>query len=276
VGVPLTVDFEVTGIGNLRTMGAPVFSVPQKGIWKTYEPNKTLNEEEDSDGFRTGKVRFSQVLIPEVRAESIPEFQLSFFDPVKEQYTTLKAGPFPVTIAEARPSDAATTVVPAAGTAAAPAKRPEPSFDDILHIRTTAPRWLAEAPSGRPGLLFWIVQAVFSIVFCTITGFGAARWIAARRDRAIEPVTSLPFAKAIKRIPRPGAPRREFFRAVSEALAAWKREHRDAPPQVLEILAKVSDRCDAVLYSGQSEPDTPVSPSEAEEFVSLLNRLSRH
>jgi hypothetical protein len=275
VGDPLTMDFEVTGVGNLRTMGAPVFTVPQNGIWKTYEPNKTLNEEEDSDGFRTGKVRFSQVLIPEVRTESIPEFQLSFFDPSKEQYTTLTAGPFPIIIAEARPSDPPTTELPAVGSAAAPSKRPEPGFDDILHIRTTAPRWLAEAPSGRAGLLFWIVQAVFSIVFCTLTGFGAARWIAARRDRAIEPVTSLPFAKAIKRIPRAGAPRREFFRAVSEALASWRREHEDAPPQVLEILAKVSERCDAVLYSGRGETDAPVSPSEAEELVSLLNRLPR-
>jgi hypothetical protein len=276
VGDPITIDFEVTGIGNLRTMGAPVFSVPQKGIWKTYEPNKTLNEEEDSDGFRTGTVRFSQVLIPEVRTESIPEFQLSFFDPSKEQYTTLKAGPFPVTINEARAPDPATAALPAAASSAGPAKRPEANFDDILHIRTAAPRWLAEAPSGRPGLLFWILQAVFSIVFCTVIGFGVARWVAARRNRPVEPFAVVSFAKAMKQIPKPGTPRREFFKSVSEALAAWRREHHDAPSPILEVLTRVSERCDAVLYSGQSEPDTPVSPSEAEEFVSLLNRLSRH
>lgn len=276
LGDPLTVEFEVTGIGNFRTMSAPVFAVPQKGIWKTYEPNKTLNDEEDSDGFRTGKVRFSQVLIPEAKTETIPEFQLCFFDPVKEQYTTLKAGPFPVTITEAPVSSAPVMPVSPGGNSAGPAKRPEPKFDDILHIRTGAARWLAEAPSGRPGVFFWLVQVVCSVAFCTVAGFGVARWVAARRERPAQAQTELSFAKALRQIPKPGAPRRVFFRAVSDALAAWRREHHDAPSQVIEILTRVSDRCDAVLYSGQSEPDSPVSASEAEEFLSLLNRLSRH
>lgn len=275
VGDPLTIDFEVTGVGNLRTMGAPVFAVPQKGLWKTYEPNKTLNDEEDSDGFRSGRVRFSQVLIPETRVETIPEFHLSYFDPAKERYATLKAGPFPVTITEAPSSASPGAALPPAATPPPGAKRPEPQYDDILHIRTGAPRWLAAAPSGRPGVWFWSIQALCSIAFCTVAGIGVFRWIAARRARPAEPFAELSFAKAAKRIPKPGAPRREFFRSVSDALAAWRREHDDAPPPVRDLLARVSERCDAVLYSGQSEPDTPVSPAEAEEFVSLVKRLPR-
>jgi hypothetical protein len=274
IGDPVTIDFEVTGVGNLRTMSAPVFAIPQKGIWKTYEPNKKLNDEEDSDGFSQGTVRFSQVLIPEARTETIPEFHLTYFDPAKAEYVTLKQGPFPVVINAAATTEAPAAIAyPAGGGDDPAAKRPDAKFDDILHIRTGAPQWLAAAPSSRPGVGFWIVQALFSIAFCTVIGWGAMRWWAIRRETQLMPLSEVPFAQAMKRLPRPGVPRREFFHAVSDALASWKREHPTAPPQVLEVIRRVTDRCDAVLYSGASEPDSPVSAAEAEEFLSLLRRL---
>lgn len=280
VGDPVSMEFEVTGIGNLRTMGAPVFSIPQTGIWRTYEPNKKLNDDEDSDGFRTGTVRFSQVLIPEARTEKIPEFQLSYFDPAKESYVTLKAGPFPITMtANSAPPTETVVPFPAGGTQGgvpelAPAKRPEPKFEDVLHIRTGPARWLASAPTGKPGAFFWFCQVVFSIGFCTLAAFGVIRWITWRRlHESLRTVEDLPFAKHLKQLPRPGSPRRDFFRGINAALAAWKREHSDAPAPVLDAIARVSERCEASLYSGQSQPDAPVSAAEAEEFLSLIRRL---
>ncbi|MCB1203967.1 MAG: BatD family protein [Verrucomicrobiae bacterium] len=280
IGDPVSMEFEVTGIGNLRTMGAPVFAIPQTGIWRTYEPNKKLNDDEDSDGFRTGTIRFSQVLIPEARTDKIPEFQLSYFDPAKESYVTLKAGPFPISMTgSASPSAEPTAPFPADGSSAlsspaAPAKRPEPRFEDILHIRTGPARWLAAAPSGKPGALFWGVQIVFSIAFSTLAAFGVIRWLAWRRlHESLQPVEELPFARQVKQLPRPGSPRREFLRSINAALAAWTREHPDAPSPVLEAVTRISERCDAALYSGQSQPDVPISASEAEEFLSLIRRL---
>lgn len=275
VGDPVSMEFEVTGTGNLRTMAAPVLSVPQNDIWKTYEANKTLNDEEDSDGFRAGKVRFSQVLIPEARVESIPEFQLSYFDPTKEEYVTLKAGPFPITMTQ-------TTAVETPAEASSPtedpspaAKRPEPSFSDVLHIRTGEPRWIAVGDLGKTGPLFWIVQALCSAAFCTVLGFGLARWLAVVRQRSAVLPETLPFSRAVKRLPPSGSSRLEFYHAVARALAAWRREHPDAPSQADEILGRVSERCDAVLYSGQADADGPIAAAEAEEFVQLLRRLPR-
>jgi hypothetical protein len=273
IGDPVTVDFVVTGVGNLRTMSAPVFAIPQKGIWKTYEPNKKLNDEEDSDGFRAGTVRFSQVLIPEARTETIPEFHLTFFDPAKAEYVTLKQGPFPIVLTAAAAEAPAAITYPAGGGTDSAAKKPDPKFDDILHIRAGAPRWLAAAPSSRPGVGFWIVQALFSIALGTVIGWGAMRWWANHRETRRMPLAEVTFAQAMKRLPRAGAPRREFFHAVSAAIASWKREHPIAPPQVLEVIGRVTDRCDAVLYSGETETDSPVSAAEAEEFLSLLRRL---
>mgnify|MGYP000909759320 CR=1 FL=1 len=279
IGDPLTIEFEVSGIGNLRTMGAPVFTVPPTGIWKTYDARKKLEDDEDSDGFRAGKVRFSQVLIPEARTETIPEFQLSYFDPAKEQYVTLKAGPFPVTISQSSsPSSSASPAItfPAGGGDAAPAaRRPEPAFADVLHIRTTPPRWIAADGIGKTRASFWIVQALLSAAFCTVAGFGATRWFAALKRRRLTPVPEISFSRAVKRLPRPGSSRREFFHAVAEALDAWRREHPAPPPRIVEALDRLSARCDTVLYSGQGGTDAPVSAAEAEECAKFLHHLTK-
>lgn len=272
IGDPITIDFEVTGIGNLRTMGAPVLAIPQKGIWKTYEPNKKLNDEEDSDGFRAGTVRFSQVLIPETLTETVPEFHLTYFDPAKAEYVTLKQGPFPVLIAAAASVEVAPSIAAPPGGGDPAAKRPDPKFDDVLHIHTGDPRWLASAPSSRPGFGFWLAQAFFTATFGAVVGWGVMRW-RVRRESQRKPSTEVSFAQAMKRLPQRGMNRREFFHAVSIALAAWKREHPTAPPQVLEVIHRIAGRCDAVLYSGQTEPDSPVTDIEADELLSLLRRL---
>lgn len=270
VGDPLSMEFEITGIGNLRTMAAPVLAVPQTGLWKTYEASKELKDEEDSDGFVTGTVRFSQVIIPEARVEAVPEFQLSYFDPSKETYVTLKAGPFPITVTQSAP--AADSSVPS-DISSPTARRPEPSFSDVLHIRTGEPRWIAVGELGKAGPLFWIVQAIGSAAFCTVLGLGLVRWLAALRQRGPSSPETPSFSRAARRVPPAGSPRRDFYRALAEALAAWRREHPDAPPQAEEVLRRAEERCDAVLYSGQTGTDSPIAAAEAEESIQLLRRL---
>ncbi len=278
VGDPVSIDFTVTGAGNLRTMGAPVFAIPQKGIWKAYDANKKLNDEEDSDGFKPGRVQFSQVIIPETRTETIPEFHLTYFDPAKEEYVTLKTAPIPITVQAATVSDAAVSdgASHPAATELPAAKSPEPVFADVMHIRTLPPRWVAAQSLAGPGTLFYLVQGLFSVALCTVLAFGLARWIAARKQRVtLSPVVEIPFSRAVKQVPATGAPRREFYHAVAEAVAAWRREHPDAPAGIVEHLARLSNRCDAVLFSGRGGLDTPVDASETEEITKLLKTLRK-
>lgn len=275
IGDPVSMEFEVTGVGNLRTMTAPVFSVPQTGIWKTYEASKTLTDEEDSDGFKSGTARFSQVLIPEARTKSIPEFHLTYFDPAKEEYVTVKAGPFDITLNEAAAIAApAPVAVPGASADLPDARAPEPAFDDILHIRTGPPRWIASYRADAPGPWFLPVQLLFSVAFFTVIGFGVARWIALRGETTPLRVEEVSFARARKQLPKPGAPRRDYYRAVLRALEAWKREHPGAPAPVREVVDRTAERCSAILYSGQNEGDTPVTPAETEEISGRLQRLA--
>jgi hypothetical protein len=277
VGDPVSMEFEVKGVGNLRTMGAPVFAIPQTGIWKSYEPSKSLDDAEDSDGFSEGRVRFSRVILLEAAVEAIPEFQLAYFDPAQDQYVVLRTDPVPITLLRDRAADSPTSTAGAGevsfGGAFPTARRPEPAYSDILHIRTGRPRWVASAIPGRAGALFWTAQVLLSVAFCTLVGLGLAKWIGERRAGRSALPERVPFSRAVKRLPPAGSPRRDFFEAVAAALESWRREHPEAPAKLLAVVSGVAERCDAALYSGRDDGDRPVAASEAEEIASLLRRL---
>jgi hypothetical protein len=277
IGDPISMKFVVTGKGNLQTMEAPVFSIPQTDIWKTYDPSKTLEKERDSDGFSEGVVEFSRVIIPEAKVDNIPAFELAYFDPDKGVYVTLKSEPIPVTI---RADATAAPVVERPGVSNMPvdtdtsfpaASRPKAKHEDILHIRTASPRWIAASEVGKRGLEFYLVQILFSAAFFTILGFGAVRWWKLRKQN--ESISALTFRKAVKKLPGPGSNRRGFFQYVLEAIEIWHEENPDAPEKLRDVVSQVSDRCGAVLYSGNAQTDAPVSRDEASEYRSILERL---
>ncbi len=276
VGDPISMDFEVTGVGNLRTMSAPVFSSTDKN-WKTFDPAKTLTDEEDSDGIEPGTVRFSQVIIPEFEATEIPSFELTYFNPINAEYVTLKTDPIPITVSDDGSTyevlDEPLNVSSNNSDSAQAADRPAPAFDDMLHIRLTSPRWMAEISPGKPGTLYLVVQVAFSIAFCTIVGFGLFRWLKRHQHRINHPDAPTTFKQSLKRIPKAGTPKKEFYHAVSTALSLWQKENTDVPPPVQELIDKITRRCETFLYSGESTSDAPIDPDEAGELHSILRRL---
>lgn len=276
VGDPLTMEFTVTGKGNLGTMSAPVFRVAPTGLWRSYDPAKKLDPEKDSDGFSEGSVTFTQVLIPEAKVDTIPAFDLTYFDPGKGSYETVSTEAIPVSISadtatEPAPS-VASTVAGDDSYGVAPAAAPVPLFEDMMHIRTGPAHWLASAEPRGPGALFWVMQAFFSVAFCTVLGYGLVRWW---KSRQLAAAARTDFTAMLSSVPGPGAPRTEFFKRVSLALEAWKREHPSAPAPVLEVVERVRSRCDAILYGGRAQKDVPVSRDEASEFRAILERLPR-
>lgn len=279
VGDPISMEFFVSGVGNLRTMSAPDFAIPQTGIWKSYDANKELDDQTDSDGFNKGRVKFSRVIIPEAKVAEIPSFLLTYFDPSKAEYVTLRTDPIPITVTQDRSDEAPTAIqFPAGGTgpdASPAASKPSAAFNDVMHISTGAPRWVASAGGSKPGPAFYLVQVLFSLAFCTVAGFGIARWAKTWQAKQLHRQSHPPFAHALKHLPRPGSPRREFYEAVSMALRQWQREHPVAPPGVTRAVDHVAERCATVLYSGMGETETPVSAAEVGEFEAILKKLPR-
>ena len=279
VGDPISMKFRVSGTGNRQTMSAPVFQTPQTGLWKSYEPSKQIEEGEGNDGFASGSVAFSQVILPEAKVMEIPPFIFSYFDPVAEEYVSRITEPIPIEVS----SDPNRNVAPAisfprdsSGAAATPAAaQPEPNYEDMLFIRATKPRWISATALNQKSWIHYAVHGFFSICFFTLLGFGILRSVQQRKLAGNIEGPPESFADALHQIPGQGASRRDYYRAVATALACWKSEHEDAPEPVLEVIQRVSEKCDQFLYSGQSEGETPISPGEANEFQSILQKLPR-
>lgn len=281
LGDPISMEFLVTGSGNFETLGAPVFKIPPKDIWKSYDPSKEVIEAEgENSGSPAGKALFSRVIIPEAKVSVIPSFELSYFDPEAEKYVTLETPEIPITVLEdERASNGPTTIrFPAGGpeTISTPsASAPSPQFEDILHIRKGTPRWISAASLESNSTLFYLVQAFFSISFFTILGFGIVRWIKQRGLEMADASAVLTYRQSLKRIPGPGSLKREFYHAVSTSIMLWRDEHPEAPGQVLEIVNRIADRCETVLYSGGARADGAVSASDVNEVMPILHKLSK-
>lgn len=279
IGDPISMEFKVEGVGNLRTMSAPKFSVQQTGIWKTYDPSKTLTDEEDSDGFKKGRALFSQVIIPEARVDNIPPYELTYFDPSSGEYVTRKTEPIPIVMKAGQSVAPVSEVSSPAGNEftadRVPATKPVAEYNDILYIRTGTPRWLGEVRPGATGTVFTVVQSLFSIAFFTVLGIGGARWISRFRSERSSASPVETFAQSLKRLPKNGASRHDLYHAVATSIMLWKAEHPDAEPKVMEVIGRVFDRCNTQLYGGKKNGDERIPDAEAEEIRSIIHRLPR-
>jgi len=282
VGDPISVAFEVKGIGNLGTMGAPRFTGAGSGVWRAYEPTKNIDPEEESDGETAGRATFEQVIIPLEKTGEIPSFELAFFDPSSEEYVVRKTDPAPIEVlpdagaARTAALPAGPAGGPAQGSSATPAATPVPRFDALLHIHP-GPAQLRPVASAAPGPGFGFLgtQVLLSLGFCTLAGFGVARMVSERRKAKAHEQASPSFRQAVREVPGPGAPRGLYYRSVSRALEIWKKEHGDAPPKALEVIGRLTEKCGSHLYSGRGKTDEPVTGEEVQEVRDVLALLSR-
>lgn len=95
VGEPLTITLRLQGSGNIAAALPPAYQ--DSDGYKAYEARQT--GETPAPAAERGSKVFEQVVIP--RSESVrelPALQFSYFDPTTEQYQTVQAGPFPITV----------------------------------------------------------------------------------------------------------------------------------------------------------------------------------
>lgn len=279
LGDPISIDFEVKGVGNLRTMTAPVFAVPQKGIWKSYEASKTLTDEEDSDGSKEGIARFSQVIIPEAKVDSIPVFELAYFDPEKKEYVTRRSEPIPVSISADATSTTSGFAPVSAGSPTAlsspNAVAPNANFADVLHIRTGNPRWIGQVDLQGTSPWYLLIQGLFSVAFSMVVGVGIVRFVSRWRVRqsALAGVTT--YRNALKALPPLGSPRKELYRATRAALDIWRRENPAPRPEAKTIAERLSRHCEQNLYSGETENQSPLPPEDDGKLRRALQQISK-
>src|SRR5205807_10364107 len=117
VGDPITVTATITGRGNFDRVNAPVLEDEQG--WHKYPPSSKFKQ--DDDVGISGTKTFEMVISPNEKKQNVPVMAFSYFDPVKEQYVTLRSEPIAITV---QGGAATTQNVAASQPAPAPTGRP--------------------------------------------------------------------------------------------------------------------------------------------------------
>src|SRR6058998_3433940 len=137
VGDPITVTSTISGRGNFDRVNAPV--VEDEHGWHKYPPSSKFKQD-DEVGI-SGAKSFETVLSPNEKKQSLPMLAFSYFDPVKEQYVTVRSEPIAISVQGAA-SGANVAVTQPGSSPAATAARPAPATQsaakpqDILYQLT--------------------------------------------------------------------------------------------------------------------------------------------
>src|SRR3989475_3577363 len=140
VGDPITVTAAISGRGNFDRVNAPV--VEDERGWHKYPPSSKFKQD-DEVGI-SGTKTFETVLSPNEKKQSLPLLAFSYFDPVKEQYVTVRSEPIAITVqggavASASPTGISAGSPPPAAPKAFGAATPVEKPQDILYQLTERP-----------------------------------------------------------------------------------------------------------------------------------------
>gem|GEM_PF-3032250 len=221
VGDPISITLTVLGQGNLDELSP--LELSNSDGWRVYPATKLGQVTGAPTGQR--QVSFNHVIIPEKITDSIPPFELPFFDPKQERYVIMKSATIPIEVLPAdKPipssvrSGAAIPGDSGNGLVGPAAKSPTPIRSDILSIRTdtlaTASAEASLPPHRRTSFFLW--QVIPAVIF-GIIGFGAIRrWVPAFSG-STNPLREL--TKQIDSLESFTGGRGEFYRRAHEAIA---------------------------------------------------------
>lgn len=239
LGDTVTVELEVVGTGNIDQLSGPRLVDP-KGDWKQFEISPVAQGSERRS--TSGTVKFTQVIRPNKKVPELAPYHFVFFDPLLEEYRTVKSLPQKLIIT----GDAL-------------------SLDDDTNSEA-----LAFLPaSGRPlktiakdpGTPAWAWQLVPGLI---VLGLIAVRL---KRSIASKQMASLPareFEAELKEIGDLSGDRVKFYRSASNFVTRWKGD---------KGFEEVHETSDAIGYAPKSEP-VPLPATEKNRILNLLRQLS--
>jgi len=153
-GDPVTLKVAVNGRGNFDAMMPP--NLENTDGWRTYPPTDKF-QKGDSVGYG-GTKTYEIPMVAERAQTQTPVAVLSYFDPEKEKYFTIKTQPVPVNAAGATPAPS-TSVASAAspGPSATPSASPAAEQETGVWLKPGQPRSWEPLPH-RPA--FWIGHSI--------------------------------------------------------------------------------------------------------------------
>jgi len=290
VGDPITVTSTISGRGNFDRVNAPV--VEDEHGWHKYPPSSKFKQD-DEVGI-SGAKSFETVLSPNEKKQSLPMLAFSYFDPVKEQYVTLRSEPIAITVqGGAAPTQNVAASRPASPTPA-PATRPAATAKpaDILYQLTEQPAATESFAPLYTRPVFWTAQL---IPFLALIGLAGWKIRQAKADnREARRITALQheLAERMRKLHRADASPREYYAEASRAVrvkAALASGSRQIDPNVVdaetaadtfglngdsrERLRRLFEQSDELQYSGAHNGSGKISSEDRRDVLELIENL---
>ena len=220
-GDPVTVQIVVRGDGDLTKLRLP--RIGDTDGLKVYEPLPIKGLGDDAKGIE-------QVVIPQSpEVTEVPAVQLSFFDPEKEVYRTLRRGPIGVQVGAAVGAPAA---VVAQGDTGRAEKVQGPLGRDIVFIKRSPGSWSAVGATWWGSWLYWAINALPLLA-------GLAVWWRSRRAGLLAANPKLRRFREAGAVARSAlsaidAHKPGFLDGLSTALSVYLAAKLDLPPGAIE------------------------------------------
>ena len=292
VGDPITVTSTISGRGNFDRVNAPV--IEDDHGWHKYPPSSKFKQD-DEVGI-SGEKTFETVLSPNEKKETLPVLAFSYFDPVKEQYVTLRSEPVAITV---QGTAAATQNVASsrpASVAPAPAAAPRPTVTtkpaDILYQLTERPAATESFAPLYTRPVFWIAQLVALLVVIGFAGWNVHRAKADNREARRIAALQHELAERMRKLHRADASPREYYAEASRAVrvkAALASGNRQVDPNTVdaetaadtfdlngdsrERLRRLFEQSDEFQYSGVHNGSGKISSENRRDVLELIENL---
>ncbi|PYK10886.1 MAG: hypothetical protein DME61_02270 [Verrucomicrobia bacterium] len=293
VGDPITVTAAVSGRGNFDRVNAPV--VEDERGWHKYPPSSKFKQD-DEVGI-SGTKTFETVLSPNEKKQSLPLLAFSYFDPVKEQYVTVRSEPIAISVqgAAAAPNVAATqprSSPPATATSPVPATQSTSKPQDILYQLTERPRAAESFAPFYTRRFFWGAQL---IPLLALIGFVVWKIRRAKiNNREAQRLAALHHeaAELMHKLRRNEASPREYYAEASRVVrvkTALASGSRGIDPNVVDAetaadtfklnsderdqLRRLFEQSDEWQYSGAHNGPGRISPESRREVLELIENL---
>ncbi len=106
VGEPIQLELTISGIGNIATVEMAEFDPP--GVFELYDPNIETSIDRTGGQIR-GSKKLTYVLVPRSNGTfQIPEMEMSFYNPDRNRFETIRPRPTPIKVTGTPTSPAAT------------------------------------------------------------------------------------------------------------------------------------------------------------------------
>jgi hypothetical protein len=288
VGDPITVTATISGRGNFDRMTGP--SLEDERGWHKYPPSSKFKQ--DDDVGISGEKTFETVIAPNEKKTDVPPLAFAYFDPVKENYVTLRSDRVPIQVegAAAPAPSSVTAPAPVAKQPATAVATPAPSakpadilyqLNDLGSVRSFSPIYERRE--------FWLAQLAPLLALFAFVGWKIRRARIDNRDRQRVAALEHESAELLRKLRRGDLSPEEYFSNASRVARVRTALAKNIDPNRVDLeavatafdlneaersrLRTLFERTDELRYSGVGNGDNALANRDRQEVLDLLESL---